>query len=63
MPVDISHLTVKANLKSSKKKKGNEKDAMKMMQKSQAQTINVVQQMLIDFVPMVRDDMHDRLNR
>ena len=34
-----------------------------MMQKSQAQTINVVQQMLIDFVPMVRDDMHDRLNR
>jgi hypothetical protein len=63
MPLDISHLTVKANLKGKKAKQGNEKDAMKRFANSQAQTLKKVQQMLADLVPMVRDDVHDRLNR
>lgn len=63
MPVDISHLTVKANLKGKKAKKGTEKDTMKRFANSQADTLKKVQQMLADLVPMVRDDVHDRLNR
>ena len=63
MPVDISHLTVKANLKSKKSGKGNVKDSHKMAKNMQVNMMKTVLQMFMDFVPMVRDDMHDRLNR
>lgn len=63
MPVDISHLSIKANLKGTKAKAGSEKDNLKRMYKAQESTLKKVQVMLLDFVPMVREDFYDRLNR
>jgi hypothetical protein len=59
MPLDISTLTVRANLKGKKAKKTDRETP----DDAQAEVLKKVSAMLADLVPMVRDDIHDRLNR
>jgi hypothetical protein len=59
MPLDISHLTVRANLKGKKPKKTDRETP----DDAQAEVLKKVATLLADLVPMVREDIHDRLNR
>lgn len=63
MPVDISNLSIKANLKTPKGSKSGEKPDSKMVVDVQVKTEKKVTEMIQNLVPLVRNDIFDRLNR
>lgn len=64
MPVDISSLSIKANLKGNKAtEKGSKKEFNSMMMASEVKSEKKMLQLMGSLVPLVRNDIFDRLNR
>ena len=63
MPIDISKVTIKANLKTGKEKKDAQIPAGKMVAEAQVKTEKKVSEMVTHLIPVLRNDLFDRLNR